>query len=116
MKLYIFRKSRISPSQKYLVFHGYFKGIHVAVPWISLIFPRFPTMLVPGRPFSQIWNLSLDMHYHYQSIVIVFLSIIGWWALNLKAFVTDAVVWLSIIYWALLSHRVGLNPTDSTTE
>ncbi len=30
-KLYIFGKRRISPFRKYIVFHGYFEGIHVAV-------------------------------------------------------------------------------------
>ena len=39
--------------QKYTVFHGYFEGIHEAVAWISLIFAKFPSTLVP---FSQIRN------------------------------------------------------------
>ena len=52
-QLYIFRKRRISPFQKCIVFHGYFEGIRVAVPCMSVIFPRFRSTLVP---FSQIRN------------------------------------------------------------
>ena len=52
-KVYIFGKRRMSPFQKYTVFHGYLEGIHGAAAWISLILPRFPCTLVP---FSLIRN------------------------------------------------------------
>ncbi len=52
-KLYIFGKMRSSPFQKYIVFHSYYKDIHLAVVNITPIFPKFSSTLVP---FSLIRN------------------------------------------------------------
>ncbi len=52
-KLYIFGKRKTSAFQKYIVFHGYFKDIHLAVFSISTIFPKFLRTLVP---FSLVRN------------------------------------------------------------
>ncbi len=54
---YIFEKKTTSPFQKYIVFHGYFEGIHGAVTCKYLIFPRFSCTLVP---FSLIRNHVTD--------------------------------------------------------
>ncbi len=44
---------RSSPFQKYIVFHSYYRDIHLAVVKITPIFPKFPSTLVP---FSLILN------------------------------------------------------------
>ncbi len=78
-KLYIFGKKRFPSFRKYIVFHGYYGDIFLAVNMISLIFPILPSTLVPfshGR--NQICMIIINAFFilRYRSEIFMLAIII----------------------------------------
>ncbi len=63
-KLYIFGKVRPSSFQKYIVFHGYYEDIYLAVIKVSPIFPVRFTLFPNTESFVVVQKVSHCLHWY----------------------------------------------------